>query len=174
MSVWIHFHVIGFSDLVDLWVIKLKKPMILCARSTSRSREQRTKRRLSSENTWKVCLFCSENNTILWWPNMADTFLEKFTRCARVYGPFFCLTAHFGCWLAGQNIHDYRLDSHQTRITCLSYSHQHSYIFLCSVIFSALYFSTLLSLSAKDIFRFIPNFIIKVMRACTFAHSCCA
>ena len=30
---------IGFSDLVDLWVIKIK-PMNLCARSTSRSREQ--------------------------------------------------------------------------------------------------------------------------------------
>ena len=35
-------HVIGFSDLVDLWVIKIKKPMILCARSTSRSSEQST------------------------------------------------------------------------------------------------------------------------------------
>ena len=23
------YHVIGFSDLVDLWVIKIKKPMIL-------------------------------------------------------------------------------------------------------------------------------------------------
>ena len=33
------FHVIGFSDPVDLWVIKIKKPMILCARSTSRSSE---------------------------------------------------------------------------------------------------------------------------------------
>ena len=32
-------HVIGFSDLVDLWVIKIKKPMILCARSTPRTRD---------------------------------------------------------------------------------------------------------------------------------------
>ena len=30
----------GFSDLVDLWVIKIKKSMILCARSTWRSSEQ--------------------------------------------------------------------------------------------------------------------------------------
>ena len=30
----------GVSDLVDLWVIKIKKTMILCARSTSRSREE--------------------------------------------------------------------------------------------------------------------------------------
>ena len=29
-------HVIGFSDLVDLWVIKIRTPMILCARCTSR------------------------------------------------------------------------------------------------------------------------------------------
>ena len=29
-------HVNGFSDLVDLWVIKIKKPMILCVRSTSK------------------------------------------------------------------------------------------------------------------------------------------
>ena len=28
------FHVIRFSDLIDLWVIKIKKPMILCAHST--------------------------------------------------------------------------------------------------------------------------------------------
>ena len=34
------FHVIGFSDRVGLWVIKIKKLMILCARSASRSREQ--------------------------------------------------------------------------------------------------------------------------------------
>ena len=30
----------GFSDLVDLWVVKIKKSMILCARSTWRSSEQ--------------------------------------------------------------------------------------------------------------------------------------
>ena len=45
-----HNHVIGFSDLVDLWVIKIKKPMILCAHSTSRPSEQSTKRRSRSEN----------------------------------------------------------------------------------------------------------------------------
>ena len=60
------------SDLVDLWVIKIKKPMILCAHSTSRSREQNTKRRSSSENTWKVCLFYSQNNKIVWLSNMAN------------------------------------------------------------------------------------------------------
>ena len=45
-----HFHVFGFYDPIDLCVIKTKKPMVLCKRSTSRSREQSTKRRSRSEN----------------------------------------------------------------------------------------------------------------------------
>ena len=50
-------HVMEVSDLVGLWVIKIKKPMILCARGTSRSREPSTKRRSSSENLRTACLF---------------------------------------------------------------------------------------------------------------------
>ena len=41
-----------------------KKSMILCACSTSRSREHST-----SENIWKVGLFCSQNNRIFWLSN---------------------------------------------------------------------------------------------------------
>ena len=82
-------HTIAFSDLVDLWVIKMKKPMILCARSTSRSREQSTKRRSRSENMWMVCYFYGQNNKIAWLSNMADRSLEKFTRCTKVCGLFF-------------------------------------------------------------------------------------
>ena len=76
-------HLIGFSDLVDLWVIKIKKPMILCACSTSRSREQSTK---YADHTARTCLFYSHNNKIVWLSNMEDTFLEKFTSCAKVCG----------------------------------------------------------------------------------------
>ena len=79
---------IAFSDLVDLWVIKINKPMILCARSMSRSSEQSTKHRSHSENMQKVCLFYSQNNKMLWLSNMADTFVEKFTRCAKACGLF--------------------------------------------------------------------------------------
>ena len=54
--------------------------MILCARSTSRSREQNTKRRPGSENMLcyvmlcyvEVCYGYSQNNEILWLSNMAD------------------------------------------------------------------------------------------------------
>ena len=64
----------GFSDLVDLWVIKMKKPIILCARITSRSREQSTKHRSSCKNIRTFCLVYSHNNKIAWLPNIADKF----------------------------------------------------------------------------------------------------
>ena len=60
--------------------------MILCARCTSRSREQRTKCRLLSENMRTVCLFYGQNDNILWLSNMANICFEKFTRCAKVCG----------------------------------------------------------------------------------------
>ena len=68
---------------------EIRTPMILCAWSTSRSREQSTKRRSLSENMWKVCLLYSQNNKIVWLSNMADTRFGKFTRCAKVCGRFF-------------------------------------------------------------------------------------
>ena len=50
-------HVILFSNLVDLWVIKIKKIMILCTCSTSRWSEQSTKHRSRSKNMQKVFSF---------------------------------------------------------------------------------------------------------------------
>ena len=43
-------HAIRIYDLADLWVIKIKKPMILCERSTSKSSEQSMKRRSQQEH----------------------------------------------------------------------------------------------------------------------------
>ena len=59
------YHVIGYSDLVELWVTKIKKRIILCARSTSRSREQSTKGRSRRENMRKVCLFYSQDYKVI-------------------------------------------------------------------------------------------------------------
>ena len=90
---------IGFSDLVDLWVIKIKKPMILCARSKeSRSRERSTKRRSRSESMRKVCLSYSQKNKIVGLSNVTDTFWggEEFTRCAQRFAGFFFLIVLFG------------------------------------------------------------------------------
>ena len=82
-------HVIGPFELVVLWVIKIKK--ILCARSTSRSRDQSTKRRSRSENMLNnkilVCFVkitrCYDYQTWL------THLIEKCTRCAKVCGLFF-------------------------------------------------------------------------------------
>ena len=73
------FHAIGFSDW---WAIQIntKKPMILCARSASRSRGQSMTRRSKSENTWKV--YSSVKVTRLYddptWPTH---LFEKSQRC---------------------------------------------------------------------------------------------
>ena len=64
-------HAIGFFNLLDLWVIKMKKPMILCVCTTSRSREHSMKRKF-----WEIC---------------------SAQRCV---GLFFFLILLFGCWLA--------------------------------------------------------------------------
>ena len=79
---------IWFSDLVDLWVIKIKKRMILCARSTSRSREQSKKRRSCSKNMGKV-YFTVKLTRLLDYQTCRHFFVEKFTRSAMVCGLFF-------------------------------------------------------------------------------------
>ena len=48
--VLVHIRGIGFSDLTDLWVTKIKKPVILCMDSTLRSSEQSMKRRSCRES----------------------------------------------------------------------------------------------------------------------------
>ena len=86
----------------NLWVIKIKKPTILCACSTSRSREQSTKRRSRSVNMRKVCLFYSRNNKIVRLSNMADTFWEIHAVRKGLWA--FFLIVLFGCWLAAQTL----------------------------------------------------------------------
>ena len=63
MLVYVH-HVIRFSDLADLWVIKIEKPMILCTHNTSRPGEQTTKCIWRRKGMQKVCLFYGQNNNI--------------------------------------------------------------------------------------------------------------
>ena len=60
--------------------------MILCARSTSRSRDQSTKHRSRSEKMRYVCLFYGQKARLhdyQTWPT------HKFTGCAKVSGLFF-------------------------------------------------------------------------------------
>ena len=78
-----------FSDLVDWWVIKMQKPMILCARSTLISSEQNKKRRSRSENMRKVRLLYSQKNKIVWLSSMIDIFLRNSLSAQRLFGFFF-------------------------------------------------------------------------------------
>ena len=84
----------------DLWVTKIKKPMILCARSTSRSRVQSTKCRSRGENMWKVCSLYSQNNKIELWSNVVDKFFSLNSQGRKGLWAFFLIVL-FGCWLAG-------------------------------------------------------------------------
>ena len=91
---------------VGPWIIKIKKPTFLCARSTWRENEQSKKHRSRSENIWNVYLFYSQNNKIVWLPNMTETLIKKFARCAKVCGLLFLIVL-FGRWLAGQTNSDH-------------------------------------------------------------------
>ena len=71
-SLLLPLHLIGFSDLVGLWVIKIKKPMILCAPSTPRSREARNAARTRERFVYSIVKI----TRFLWLSNMADIFSE--------------------------------------------------------------------------------------------------
>ena len=92
----------GFSDLVDLWVIKIKKSMILCARSTSKSREQSKKRRSRSENMRKVRLFYSQNDCMIIKHRIWEIHEVRIGLWALKKN----LIVLFGCWLAGRENSD--------------------------------------------------------------------
>ena len=101
--IYANYRVVRFFDFVDFWVINIKEPMNLCARSTSTSSAQSKKRKSHSENIRKVCLLYTQNNKIVWLSYMADIlfvclfvclfvlflFFEKFTGCAKVCKHFF-------------------------------------------------------------------------------------
>ena len=94
-------HVTGFSDLVDMWVIQKKKPMILCARSTKIYPLQ-VNRAWNADLAARTCeKFFWHSIARLWLSNMADRFWGN-SRGAQRYVGFFSLIVLFGCWLAGQ------------------------------------------------------------------------
>ena len=82
-------HVIRFSELVDLWVIKTKKPMSLCARSTSRSREQNTQHRSSSENMRRVRYFNVKITEFYDYQTRPTHLFETFRSCVQRFMDFF-------------------------------------------------------------------------------------
>ena len=92
------------SDLVDLWVIKIKSPRsfayVIRWNHVNRARNADQAARTCEA----VCMSYSQNNKIFWVSNMTGHMFEEFTRCAKVCGLFILL---FGCWLAGQTNPDH-------------------------------------------------------------------
>ena len=78
------FHVIRFSDLTDLWVIKIKKSMILCARSMSTSSEQISQREHAKRFFFNSISKVTRLYDYQTWP----TFLGKFKGAQRFVGFF--------------------------------------------------------------------------------------
>ena len=65
---------------------KIKEPMILCARNTSRSiKWTEHECRSHSENMWDVCLSYIQNNKISW----SDTFCDKIHEVRKCFGALF-------------------------------------------------------------------------------------
>ena len=97
--------VIGVSDLVDLWVIKIKSPW-----SFSRVvRQNQVNRARTADHTARTCerfvpyiTKITRSYDCQTW----QTFFEKFTKCPKVCGLFSSIV-FYGCWLAGQAIFDH-------------------------------------------------------------------
>ena len=91
-------HVTGLLDLVDLWVIKMKKPMSLCARSTSRiikrARNADHDHTDDAARVYERSVYSIVKMTRIWLSNVL-----RNSRGAQRYMGFFVL---FGCWLAGE------------------------------------------------------------------------
>ena len=69
-------HAIEVSDLFDLWVIKIKS-LWSFAHVVRRDHVNRARNADHAASMWKVCLFYSQNNKIVWLSNMADTIFYK-------------------------------------------------------------------------------------------------
>ena len=75
-----------FFQLVRyLWVMKIKKPTILCVHSTLRLSEQSTKARVCKRFVYSIV---NISYKILWLSSVTDTFFEKFMRCPERYVGF--------------------------------------------------------------------------------------
>ena len=103
-------HVTGCSDLVDLWVIlRYKAYDPLRAQHVEITWSEHETRITQREHARGF--FYSQNEKIVMMIKHGRH--EKFTRCAKVCGPFFFLIVLFGRWLAGQATSNHMDDNRQ-------------------------------------------------------------
>ena len=96
-------HVIGFSGLVDLWVIKIKS-LWSFARVVRRDHVNRAR---NADHTARACemfVYSIVKITRLYDYQTWQTLFEKFTRCAKVCGLYFSSFCFSGAdWLGRQS-----------------------------------------------------------------------
>ena len=139
--VWKHSAITGLTPKPCDWIFRLhwfvgnsdKKPMILCACSTSRSCEQSTKHHWG-KNMRKFCLFYRQNNKSMIIKHGRHLFWEIHEVRKRFVG-FLFLIVLSRCWLAGQansnhvvlehcdNTYPACLDVHCIHVDFIVYSH---------------------------------------------------
>ena len=106
-------YLIGFSDLVDLWVIKKN----LWSFAHVVNRRDHVNRARNADHAARTCerIICSivtitRSYDYQTWQTIFFGG-EKFTRCVKACGPFILIVL-FGCWLAGHSDHK--------EITCIT------------------------------------------------------
>ena len=106
---WETYHVVGFYDLVDLWVIKIKKPIILCTR-TSKSSEQSMKLRSLSENSWKLCYFIVKVIRLCDYQTWQTHFCRNSRGAQRFVGIFCSWLCFRECWLLSRQTRSHGME----------------------------------------------------------------
>ena len=96
-------HVIGISDLVDLWVIKIKS-LWSFAHVVRRDHVNRAR---NTDHAARTCerfvLFYGQNNKTVWLSNMADIFLKQIYEVRKGMWAFFSWLCFPGSdWLGRQ------------------------------------------------------------------------
>ena len=85
IDVLFYHHVTGFSNLVDLWVIKTKKSLWSFAHVVLRDHVDGARNAYQAARTCEKFLFYRQNK-ILWWSSMADVFVVQDCSSRSVQG----------------------------------------------------------------------------------------
>ena len=90
------------ASIVDLWVMKIKKPMILCVRSMSVDHVNRAQNADHAARTCERFVYSRVKMTRLYDYQTWQTHFGGNSRCAQRFVGFYFLVVLFGCWLAGR------------------------------------------------------------------------
>ena len=103
---YVMIHVIGFFDLVDLWVIKIKKSLWSFALVVRRDHVNRARNTDHAVRTRERFVYSIAKITRFYDYQTWQTYLSRSSRGAQRFVGFFLIML-FGCWLARQENSDH-------------------------------------------------------------------